>query len=274
MNAFSLLEDAEITADMAGSISASYAGTDPNNSQTAESNTWALSLQDTGEIARTYTGDQRGPIRVNLATGVESYDWSPTSWANDGTLIGGEVEPDFADVIYASSGNDKIDGKGGNDALSGGAGNDQIDGGEGADMIAGGAGSDSILGGAGNDFISSSAGLLVPQRLRANDSHYKFGSCSCPYLLTKTLIRYPKTTQKASPDACASHGRTRSCIKNTPNSIAACARKQVVVAAFNRVDRRKKDQNQARTANLTSLRANFLFHADMAHSVALIGRLS
>ncbi len=45
---FSLLEDGEITADMAGSISASYAGTDPNNSQTAESNTWALSLQDTG----------------------------------------------------------------------------------------------------------------------------------------------------------------------------------------------------------------------------------
>jgi Ca2+-binding RTX toxin-like protein len=167
---FSLLEDGEITADMAGSISASYAGTDPNNSQTAESNTWALNLQDTGEIARTYTGDQRGPITVNLATGVESYDWSPTSWANDGTLIGGEAEPDFADVIYARSGNDKIDGKGGNDALSGGAGNDQIDGGEGDDMIAGGAGSDSIKGGAGNDFISSSAALFVPQRKKPTDS--------------------------------------------------------------------------------------------------------
>ena len=57
---FSLVGDGEITADLAGSISASYAGTDPNNSQTAESNTWALSLQDTGEITRTYLGDERG----------------------------------------------------------------------------------------------------------------------------------------------------------------------------------------------------------------------
>jgi hypothetical protein len=115
---FSLLEDGEITADMAGSISASYQSLE----ETADSNVWALNLIDTGEITRTYTGDQRAKligieIDLNIApdnSGYGTYQWSTAHWANDGTLTGGLAEAGFADVIYAGSDNDWIDGLGGN----------------------------------------------------------------------------------------------------------------------------------------------------------------
>ena len=93
---FSLLEDGEITADLAGNISASYQGT----AEPADSNVWALSLQDTGEIGKTYLGDQRAKIigtEIDLHITPDnprygSYKWSATSWANDGTLNGGVIE--------------------------------------------------------------------------------------------------------------------------------------------------------------------------------------
>ena len=69
-----------------------------------------------------------------------SYNCSATSWANDGTLNGGILEADFADVIYATSGSDKLDGN---------------------DEIHGRAGDDTIKGGAGNDYISSSSEMDV-----------------------------------------------------------------------------------------------------------------
>jgi Ca2+-binding RTX toxin-like protein len=116
----------------------------------------------------TYNGDQRAPVTVN--NGKETYDWSATSWAADGTLTGGVAEENFNDVLVGSSDADKINGLGGNDALDGGAGNDQIDGGEGNDLIAGGAGSDIIHGGAGNDEILSATGLNVPQRKAPDDT--------------------------------------------------------------------------------------------------------
>ena len=174
---FALVQQGEVTADASTALSVSYQSADANAS-TVDSNSYAINLKDTGEVGQTYTGDQRGKligteIDVSITAdqpGYGTYKWSATAWATDGTLLGGLAEADFADVIYAGSGNDKIDGKGGNDALSGGAGNDQIDGGEGDDMIAGGAGSDNIKGGAGNDYISSSANLIVPQRVSPNDS--------------------------------------------------------------------------------------------------------
>ncbi|EGW22073.1 glycoside hydrolase family protein [Methylobacter tundripaludum] len=116
----------------------------------------------------TYNGDQRAPVTVN--NGMDTYDWSATSWAADGTLTGGVAEQNFNDVITGSAQADKINGLGGNDALDGGAGNDQIDGGEGNDLIAGGAGSDIIHGGAGNDEILSATGLNVPQRKAPDDT--------------------------------------------------------------------------------------------------------
>lgn len=125
---------------------------------------------------RTYNGDQRAPVTVS--NGKETYDWSATSWATDGTLTGGIAEENFNDVITGSTQADKINGLGGNDALDGGAGNDQIDGGEGNDLIAGGAGSDIIHGGAGNDQILSATGLAVSQRKGPNDVWQDFWSTS------------------------------------------------------------------------------------------------
>ncbi|MBI2727867.1 MAG: putative Ig domain-containing protein [Polaromonas sp.] len=171
---FSIISDSAIDSDQTLELVATYT----HDGVAVDSNTFTLNLKDTGEIGQTYTGDQRAKligteIDPNIAPDnprFGTYKWSATSWANDGTLNGGIQEDNFADVIYGSSGNDRIDGKGGNDALAGGAGNDQIDGGDGDDMIAGGAGTDSIKGGAGNDYISSSAELQVPQRVRPTDS--------------------------------------------------------------------------------------------------------
>jgi len=159
---FALVQEGEVTADEAGALSVSYQGTDAGT-QSATSNSWALTLQDAGEASKTYTGDQRAPL-------TDHYNWNTTSWATDGTLNGGVAEADFGDVIYGSAGNDKISGLGGNDALDGGAGNDDIDGGTGDDLIGGGSGSDNIKGGDGNDYISSSATLDVSQRYKPGDS--------------------------------------------------------------------------------------------------------
>ena len=133
-----------------------------------QNNQLGLTMDDTvapaPAIDRTYLGDQSVPLSTS-----GRYEL-PFLWASDGSLIGGVAEANFADVIYASSGNDKMFGFGGNDALGGGAGNDEIDGGDGDDMIAGGTGNDSIKGGAGNDYIFSSGILGAPQRSRPTDS--------------------------------------------------------------------------------------------------------
>jgi Ca2+-binding RTX toxin-like protein len=81
-------------------------------------------------LTRTYLGDQRAPFNSN---GNGTYDWTTTRWQADGSLSGGVAEVNFADVIYASAGDDLIAGLGGNDALDGMAGNDVIDGGTGDD---------------------------------------------------------------------------------------------------------------------------------------------
>lgn len=114
-----------------------------------------------------FNGDQRAPLN-----GSGNYDWAATSWATDGTLIGGVSETNFNDVIDASaagSNGSVMHGYGGNDALSGSMGRDDIFGDAGNDLIGGGAGSDNIRGGAGNDWIYSATGLSAPQRLNPAD---------------------------------------------------------------------------------------------------------
>jgi Ca2+-binding RTX toxin-like protein len=134
--------------------------------------------EDSQSDIKTFNGDQRALLRgIEIDQGTVSadsssyntYKWSAVTWGADGTLQGGKAEANFNDVIYGSSGIDKINGLGGNDALDGQGGNDQIDGGLGDDLIGGGAGSDLIHGGAGDDFIFGATGLNVYQRYRPND---------------------------------------------------------------------------------------------------------
>ena len=169
-----LVQEGELTSDGNAQLSATYQGQAGN----ATSNVWGLDLKDSGEISKTFLGDQRAKlIGTETQTGVTpdkaeyaTYAWAETSRDADGNLINGKAQSGFSDVISGSSANDKILGLGGNDALSGGEGNDQIEGGAGDDLIGGGTGSDHILGGDGDDYISSSATLRVRQRSKADDS--------------------------------------------------------------------------------------------------------
>jgi Ca2+-binding RTX toxin-like protein len=182
-----------LSADVSGQLSVSYQG----QGFSVTSNTWGLNVKDAGEASKTFIGDQRAKLWgvdiqpdpvVNedgsvtqdvIAPGdsrYNTYAWSKTEWAADGTLTGGVVQADFNDVTTGTDENDKIQGLGGNDALDGGAGNDQIEGGDGDDLIGGGAGSDNIQGGAGNDYILSAHGLAVPQRVGLNDDWNPPGS--------------------------------------------------------------------------------------------------
>lgn len=177
---FGLVQEGEVSADASLELKANFSGKDGS----VLSNVFGIELKDGGEIVQTFNGDQRPKIKgVEVDTGTPSTDasyntfvWSTTSWATDGTLTGGVAEANFSDALFGTTGVDKINGLGGNDALSGGAGNDQIDGGDGDDMIGGGAGSDHILGGAGNDQIFSSADLYNKRRNKPTDTgsdHYK-----------------------------------------------------------------------------------------------------
>jgi len=159
---FALVQEGEVTVDASAALSVTYQGT----SQSATSNNWGVNLTDAGEATHTYTGDQRAP----LLGSTPYYDWLETSWAADGTLVGGVIEENFNDVIDGVAGGDKISGLGGNDALLGRAGNDEIDGGDGDDLIAGGTGSDRILGGEGKDMIFGAVSLSLSQRIRTDDA--------------------------------------------------------------------------------------------------------
>ncbi len=157
---FALVQDGGLDADAAGTFSVTYQSVDGN----VTSNEWTLTLDDTGLTARAFIGDQRPRI---VGT---TYQWAETEWAADGTLVNGVYEADFADVLYASTGNDKVDGRGGNDAVAAGAGHDEVDGGAGDDLLGGGSGSDVVRGGDGNDFISSSANSNAPIRQKTTDT--------------------------------------------------------------------------------------------------------
>ena len=168
-----LVQVGDVEEDGSASLSATYNG----QAGAVTSNSWEINLRDGGDAVQTYNGDQRALINgietnFDVHPGdprFDTYDWSGTQWAADGTLIGGIEEEDFNDVIFGSGGKDRINGLGGNDALAGGAGDDEIDGGVGDDLIAGGYGSDTLRGGEGKDVILSATGLDVFER-RPDDS--------------------------------------------------------------------------------------------------------
>lgn len=172
---FSLVQTTEITANASTQMTATY----QSGSESATSNMWGIDVIDGGEVARTYSGDQRALLRgIEVEQGsilpgdsrYNTYKWSATTWNVNGTLDGGTAEEGFNDVINGQGGNDKIRGLGGNDALSGLAGDDDIDGGTGDDLIGGGTGSDTIHGGDGNDYIFGATGLGVFARVGPNDN--------------------------------------------------------------------------------------------------------
>lgn len=174
---FSLVQEGELAENASTQLSVTYRSGEESESIT--SNTWGINLADAGQADKTYNGDQRALLRgleidpqiTADDSAFNTYKWSATSWAADGTLVGGVAQANFHDVITGSTGNDKINGKGGNDALDGGDGNDEIDGGIGDDLIGGGAGSDNIKGGAGNDTILSATGLSALQRNKPDEQY-------------------------------------------------------------------------------------------------------
>ncbi|WP_187363406.1 putative Ig domain-containing protein [Massilia frigida] len=159
---FALVQDGALSADLNATVMAMVTGKDG----TATTNTFNLALKDSGELTRTYKGDQSPAA----SSPTDLYDWSTSIWQANGTLTNAIAQPNFSDVIYGSNGRDKIFGFGGNDALDGGKDADDIDGGDGDDMLGGGTGSDRIVGGNGNDFISSASTLNVGRRRRPDDS--------------------------------------------------------------------------------------------------------
>jgi trimeric autotransporter adhesin len=190
---FALTSDSAITADQLGSISAQYQ-TDSNNPNNPAgqspiaSNSWALTLKDTGESENTLSGD----YAVKTATAssdIKRYNADGQQitvvaagqpyYVGDaqGNLVTDAAGPRVTDnALYGSAGKDKIEGLTGSDLIMGGAGNDKIDGGEGADMIGGGAGADHILGGEGDDYISSSADVNTSyQAIGSTDNWAAFG---------------------------------------------------------------------------------------------------
>jgi GH24 family phage-related lysozyme (muramidase) len=90
-------------------------------------------------------------------------------------IVGNTAEPDRADVLNDSSGNDHIIGGGGNDiiyALRGGnnlveagAGRDWVFGGVGVDVIAGGAGADVLEGGFGDDRLYAGSQVSIAEAI-------------------------------------------------------------------------------------------------------------
>ncbi len=73
--------------------------------------TRAIKLEDVGAITRTFTGDQRAKlIGIETRPGLcpasaryNTYAWSETTWAADGTLFGGVGQAGFADDLPGTS---------------------------------------------------------------------------------------------------------------------------------------------------------------------------
>jgi trimeric autotransporter adhesin len=82
-------------------------------------------------------------------------------------IVGNEAEPNRADHLHDSEGNDLIQAGGGNDTIEATqGGHDRLEGGDGEDLISGGSGEDVILGGADSDVM---AGGEDNDRIYANE---------------------------------------------------------------------------------------------------------
>jgi len=140
-------------------------------------------------------------------------------------LTGSDINK-LGDRLYGGAGDDTLDGKGGNDYLEGGAGTDIY-------QFTGAWGKDTVIhqGGTG---AAARKDLHIVRAHKADDgeNYYQFKSCLRPYLLGCSMIKHPKAIKKASSGVSASCVRASSSRKDTINSVAARARKQVDVAIF------------------------------------------
>jgi VCBS repeat-containing protein len=172
---FALVQDGALDADQLASLSVSYSG----DGQTAASNTWNLTLQDSGDPTTTLNGDIIARSQANNSSpitrvGVEGntvtvVDPGAPYFIQDdnGNLVdGGSDFSVTSNAIFGTTDADAIDGKTGNDLLDGWGGNDRIDGGSGDDLIAGGEGNDTLLGGEGDDYILSAGTAGIGQQQR------------------------------------------------------------------------------------------------------------
>ena len=140
-------------------------------------------------------------------------------------LTGSDINK-LGDRLYGGAGDDTLDGKGGNDYLEGGAGTDIY-------QFTGAWGKDTVIhqGGTG---AAARKDLHIVRAHKADDgeNYYQFKICLLPYLLGCSMIKHPKAIKKASSGVSASCVRASSSRKDTINSVAARARKQVDVAIF------------------------------------------
>lgn len=130
-------------------------------------------------LSNTIIGD-RGPADTN-----PNIDGIQTGYDDLGNLITdpNSPAPDKLNILFDSSGSDRIEGKGGNDEIYanqggddwilGGDGEDGIMAGSGNDISEGGTGSDGIYGGSGNDQLfgenkGDMATLIAPGETAAN----------------------------------------------------------------------------------------------------------
>ena len=169
---FGLLQQGELDGDTDITLHASVT----RDGASIVSNAWTLHLQDSGVATHTITGDQSYRTRVSSEDMVRegrivvaAGELAHTVGSDDNLVAGDDVLLS-ENVLYGSSGNDRIDALSGNDAIDGGDGNDRLYGGAGDDLIAGGAGDNHLVGGTGNDFLAGSAVLSRQlQQLGPND---------------------------------------------------------------------------------------------------------
>jgi len=131
------------------------------------------------QTTRDIFGD-RAPIDFDLVTeGIQSQT------DDIGNIKTSDPEPDRADTLYDSAGNDHImsgGGKdriygtrGGDDLIEAGAGQDEVYGGAGKDVILGGADSDILSGGADNDRIFADGQMTVAAAIAAGNAQFGSG---------------------------------------------------------------------------------------------------
>ena len=183
---FAIVQDGELDADVAGSLSVTYTA---QSGEEAVSNAWGLNLQDAGEADATVNGDFNAYTEINTGPAITRtntqgvpitvVDTNEEYFLTDaqGNLLANLTGVLVTDnTLYGSAANDAINGLSGNDLMAGDAGNDTLDGGAGDDMIGGGSGNDAIDGGDGDDYISSSAGILAGrQQIGPNDRWSAWG---------------------------------------------------------------------------------------------------
>jgi Ca2+-binding RTX toxin-like protein len=113
-------------------------------------------------IDRTIVGDLH-PVDFNADPNITEFHFDDLG----NVITDGTAEPNRADTLFDSAGNDHIVSgsgndivnafRGGDDVIDAGEGNDNVDGGSDNDVIQGGAGSDILVGGTGNDRLYADA---------------------------------------------------------------------------------------------------------------------